>query len=79
MTVATRNDVARLIPDVEDHAIVEILAMDATVGEIEAALVALTSDDESLVDIEHREGDRLHRLLRILNRSQIEAAEDRDR
>ena len=79
MTVATRNDVARLIPDIEDHAVVEILGMDATVGELEAALAALTSDDEGLIEIEHREGDRIHHLLRILHQSRIEPAEDRDR
>ena len=32
MAVATRNDVVRLIPEIEDHAVVEILGMDATVG-----------------------------------------------
>lgn len=78
MTVATRNDVVRLMPEIEDHAVVEILGMDATVGEIEAALAALTSDDEGLIEVEHREGDRIHRLLRILHQSQIEPADDRE-
>ena len=78
MTAATHNDVVRLLPEIQDHAVVEILGMSATVGEIEAALAALTSDDEGLIEIEHREGDRIHRLLSILNQSQIEPADDRD-
>lgn len=78
MTAANRNEVLRLLPDIQDHAVVEILAMDATVGEIEAALAALTGDEESLIDIERREGDRIHRLIGILRQAEIEAETDRD-
>ncbi len=77
MAAATHKDVVRLIPEIQDHAIVEILGMGATVGEIEAALAAMTSNEEDLAEIEHREGDRIHRLLRILNQSQIEPVDDR--
>lgn len=78
MTAANRNEVVRLLPDIQDHAVVEILAMGATVGEIEAALAELTSGDESLIEIERREGDRIHRVLGILRQSEIEAEEDRE-
>ncbi len=76
MATATRRDIVSLIPELEDHSVVEILGMGATVAEIDAALVALAGDDESLVGIEHRAGDRLHRLLAILSRSGIEPEED---
>ncbi len=79
MVTATHNDIARLIPEIQDHAVVEILAMQATVAEIEAALAALTSGDEDLIDIERRAGDRIHRLAGILSLSQVEAAADRER
>ena len=78
MATATHKDVVRLIPEIQDHAIVEILGMDATIAEIEAALAAMTSDEQDLAEIEHREGDRIHRLLHILSQSLIEPADDRD-
>ena len=78
MTAAKRNEVLRLLPDIQDHAVIEILAMGATTGEIEAALAELTSGDESLIEIERREGDRIHRLIGILRQSQIEAEDDRE-
>jgi len=78
MTIATHDDVIRVFPGIQDHAILEILAMNATVNELEAALVLLTSDDKELLDIQHREGDQIHRLMNILNRSQIWPQDDRD-
>jgi len=78
MSAANRNEVVRLLPDIQDHAVIEILAMGATVGEIEAALAELTGGDESLIEIERREGDRINRLLAILRQSQIEAPDDRE-
>jgi len=78
MTIATHDDVIRVFPGIQDHAILEILAMKATVNELEAALVLLTSDDKELVDIQRREGDQIHRLMNILNRSQIGPQDDRD-
>jgi len=78
MTVAIHNDVVRLIPEIQDHAIVEILAMSATVSEIEAALAELSSEDEPLVAVEQRVGDRIHRLLNILSASQIDTDQDRE-
>jgi hypothetical protein len=77
MTAATHNDVVKMIPEVQDHAIVEILAAEATVGEIEAALAALAGEDEALIEFEQRKGDRIHRLIGILRASQIEVDEDR--
>jgi hypothetical protein len=58
---------------------VEILDMQASVDELEAALVLLTSDAEDVIDIKRREGDQIHRLLNILNQAGIQAAPDRDR
>lgn len=77
MTRATHRDVVRLVPAIEDHAIVEILAMGATVPELEAALAELSNDDGQLIEVERRRGDRLHRLLGILRQASIEPESDR--
>lgn len=79
MTTVTHDDVARLFPNIQDHAIVEILATRATVDELEAALLLLSNEDEGLIDIKRREGDQLNRLVDILNRSEIAQQADRDR
>ncbi len=79
MNSATHEDIMRVFPDIEDHAAVEILAMKATVNELEAALVLLTSDDKDVIEIKRREGDQIHRLMNILNRAQIAPQSGRDR
>ena len=79
MTIATHDDILRVFPDIQDHAAVEILALQATVDELEAALVVLTSDSKELVDIKQREGGQIHRLLSILNQANVEAPPDVDR
>lgn len=79
MTTASHDDILRVFPGIQDHAAVEILAMNATVDELEAALVVLTSDSQELVDIQQREGDQIHRLLSILNQAGVEAPPDVDR
>ena len=79
MNIATRKDVLAVFPDIQDHAVVEILDMKATVDELEAALVILTSDEKELIDIKLREGDQIHRLLNILNQAGVQAASGRDR
>lgn len=78
MNTATHNDVVRLYPGLSDHAVVEILAMEAEVAELEAAMALLDGDDKDLVEIRRREGDRINRLLNILSQSDIEARQDRD-
>lgn len=78
MTTATRDDIVRIFPGIQDHAALEILDMKATVNELEAALVQLTSDDKEIIDIQHREGDQIHRLVSILNQSQIVPQNDHD-
>ena len=79
MGIATHRDIQRVFPGIQDHAAVEILDMQASVDELEAALVLLTSDAEDVIDIKRREGDQIHRLLTILNQAGIQAAPDRDR
>lgn len=79
MGIATHSDILRVFPGIQDHAAVEILDMQASVDELEAALVLLTSDSEEVIDIKRREGDQIHRLLNILNQDGIQAAPDRDR
>lgn len=78
MTIATHNDILSVFPGVQDHAVVEILEMKATVDELEAALAVITSDDKDLIEIKQREGGQIHRLLNILNEAGIAAVQDRD-
>lgn len=79
MTIATHDDILHVFPGIQDHAAVEILDMKATVDELEAALVMLTSDDKGLIDIRRREGDQIHRLLNILNQAGVQPPVYRDR
>ena len=78
MTIATHQDILSVLPGIQDHAVVEILEMKATVDELEAALAAITSDDKDLVEVKQREGGQIHRLMNILNRSGIAPVQDRD-
>ncbi len=78
MTIASHNDIKKLFPDLPDHAAVEILAMNATIDELDAALVMMTSDDNELIGIRERKGTQIHRLMNILNLAGIQSPEDRD-
>jgi low affinity Fe/Cu permease len=78
MTTASHNDIKKVFPDLPDHAVVEILAMNATIDELDAALVMLTSDDNELIGIRERQGTQIHRLMNILNQAGIHSPEDRD-
>jgi hypothetical protein len=78
MTIATHDDIARLFPGISDHVILEILETGSTLSELEAALVSMTDDGEDLIEIQQREGTKIHRLLSILNQADIEMPADRD-
>jgi len=79
MSTATHDDILRVFPGIQDHAVLEILAMKATLPELEAAMMLLTSDDEQLIAIGQREGGQIHRLLNILNQSGIGPEDDPER
>jgi hypothetical protein len=79
MNIATREDVISLFPDLQDHALIEILDMKVSVEDLEAALGVLMSDDKNLIEVRQREGGQIHRLLNILDQAGIQAAPDRDR
>ncbi len=79
MNTATRNDILDVFPDLEDHAVVEILEMDATVEDLEAALAVLSGEDKELIEVKRREGEQIHRLMNILHRSGIPATLGRER
>lgn len=78
MKKATHEDIVRLFPGLQDHAASEILGLEATVDELDAVLVLLSSEDRELAEIKRREGARIHQLVDILNQAGIEAVEDRD-
>jgi len=71
MDLATHNDVVRIFRGIQDHAVVEVLAMGATVDELEAALLLLQGDDDALIKMKRQKGSRLNRLLGILENSEI--------
>ena len=79
MSIATRKDVLSVFPDIQDHAVVEIMDLNATIDDLEAALVILTSEDKNLIEIKRREGGKIHQLMNILNQAGVLAAADRDR
>jgi hypothetical protein len=66
MDAATRKDITRLFPGIQDHTVVEILDAQATLGDIEAALALLQDADEGLIGVRQRHGDRINRVLDIL-------------
>ena len=79
MKIATREDVIAVFPDLQDHAVVEILDMKASVEDLEAALGLLMSDDKDLIEVRQREGGKIHRPLNIRNLAGAQEALDRDR
>jgi hypothetical protein len=66
MDAATRQDITRVFPGVQDHTVVEILDVHATLGDIEAAAALLQDADEGLIGVKQRHGDRINRVLDIL-------------
>jgi hypothetical protein len=78
MSVATHDDIVRVFPGIQDHTVLEILSLKASVAELDAALMLLTSDDKDLTDIKRREGGQIHRLLSILNQAEIRPLDDPD-
>ncbi len=78
MTTATHDDIVRLFPGVQDHTVLEILATEASVDELEAALLLLQDDDEGLIGVKERHGDRLNLLHGILANSEIQLRDDFD-
>jgi len=66
MTSATAKDIARLLPNANDHAIHEIVKSGATIAELDAAVLLLQGDDESTRNIRNEFGDRLTSLVNIL-------------
>ncbi|MDH3578659.1 MAG: hypothetical protein OEO71_12685 [Gammaproteobacteria bacterium] len=76
MTTATHNDIVRLLPGIQDHTVLEILAMEATVAEVEAAVQLLQDDDEGLMEVKRQAGSRLNLLLGILSNSEVQLQDD---
>ncbi len=66
MDAATRHDITRLFPGIQDHTVVEILGAQPTLGDIEAAAALLQDADEGLIGVKQRHGDRINRVLDII-------------
>jgi hypothetical protein len=78
MAGATHDDIARLFPGIQDHTVLEILATEATVDDLEAASLLLQDNDEGLIDIKEQKGSLLNQLLQILAKSEIRLPDDLD-
>jgi hypothetical protein len=79
MATVTHDDIIRLFPDMQDHTVLAIIGMEATVDELEAALQLLQDDDEGLIDIKQQKGDRLNLLLGIFQKSEMRPRADFER
>ena len=79
MITATHNDIVRLFPGIQDHAVVEILATEASISELEAASSLLGNQDNGLIEAKRQAGGQLPRVLDILARAEIVPADDSDR
>ena len=66
MDTATRQDIVRLFPGIQDHTVIEILDARATLGDIEAAVALLQDADEGLIGVQQRHGASINRVLDIL-------------
>jgi hypothetical protein len=66
MDTATRQDIIRLFPGIQDHTVIEILDTRATLGDIEAAVALLQDADEGLIGVQQRHGESINRVLDIL-------------
>ena len=76
MISATHDDVERLFPGIQDHAVVEILAIKPTVAQLEAASLLLSDQDDGLIAEKRKEGGQLSRLLAILSSAQLSSQEE---
>ena len=79
MTIATRAEVCRLFPGLQDHTVVNLPATRPSIAELEAVAQMLQDDDESLIEIKQQKSDRLNRLMAILSLAQLQAADNHDR
>lgn len=82
MVNATHDDVVRIFPGIQDHTVVELLAMEPTINELESALLSLQGNDGSdkrLIDMKKRKGGRLNLLLGILADSEIQLQDEFER
>lgn len=71
MAGATHQDVIRLFPGIQDHTALRILKTHAPVEDIEAAALILQNADEGSIEIRRREGDRINRIVAILQASEL--------
>jgi hypothetical protein len=79
MITATHDDIVRLFPGIQDHTVVEVLATEASVSELEAASLLLGNQDNGLVEAKREAGGKLSRVLDILARAEVMLADDSDR
>lgn len=79
MTIAKQDDIVRLLPGIQDHSIVELLAMQATLDELEAALQLLQDNDAGLIEIKRQKGDRVNLVCGILEHSDVQLPDDLER
>ena len=79
MMTPTHDDIVRFFPGIQDQAVLEIQATNASMADLEAALLVLQGDDEALLDYKQRKADLLNQLLAILANWETLSASDVDR
>jgi len=79
MITATHDDIVRLFPGIQDHTVVEVLATEATVSELEAASLLLGNQDNGLFEAKREAGGQLSRVLEILTKAELMPADESDR
>jgi hypothetical protein len=79
MATATREEILRLFPGLPEHAVLALIDANATVAELDAAMLSLQGDDDAIIEFRRRDGTRLERLLAILSEAGIEPEEPIER
>ncbi len=78
MSTASYQDVERLFPGIPDHAVVQLLTLKASIGELESAALLLADQDEGLIDARREAGAKLTSILHVLTSAELTPEADRD-
>ena len=78
MDTATHQDIVRLFPGIQDHTVVELLDTKSTLGDNEAAVAVVQDADEGLIGVKQSHGDRINRVMDILDASDLRPSEVND-
>lgn len=75
---ATRQDITRLFRGVDEHTILELLRIEPSVSDLEAALLVMQGDDESLYGMAESRRQAAAQLASTLEQAGFRAGGDED-